>query len=145
MWPVPPKRTLTHSRLSLLGAGLSGDRGLHQCGPPRSAGLQVRRATCSLATGRRGMSAESWPSAADINMPAGRRSSAISMMTFNLLGYALSPFLCGVIAQAVDLRWGFRTVILAAFVPRATPLARQLVGVAILSEICHDAVPQSSQ
>ena len=49
-------------------------------------------------------------------------ASALSMLMFNLLGYAAAPFLCGVIAQLVDLRWGFRTVVLAAGMPLITTI-----------------------
>jgi len=39
-------------------------------------------------------------------------SSATSTVVYNLLGYALSPWACGIIAQQTGLQWGFRSVMM---------------------------------
>jgi len=42
--------------------------------------------------------------------------NALSLLTYNLLGYAAAPYLCGVIASSVGIAWGFRVVMAASFV-----------------------------
>jgi MFS family permease len=43
-------------------------------------------------------------------------SSALSMFSYNILGYSAAPFVCGLLAQQFSLRWGFRTVLLSSSV-----------------------------
>jgi MFS family permease len=43
-------------------------------------------------------------------------ANALSLLLYNLLGYALAPVLCGVIASAVGIAWGFRVVMIASSV-----------------------------
>ena len=40
-------------------------------------------------------------------------SSAISVCAYNALGYSAAPPVCGLIADAVGLKWGFRTLMLS--------------------------------
>lgn len=41
-------------------------------------------------------------------------SSALSMFSYNILGYAAAPFLCGILAEKFSLKWGFRVVLLSS-------------------------------
>lgn len=41
-------------------------------------------------------------------------SSALSMFSYNILGYAAAPWICGLLAEKFSLRWGFRTVLLSS-------------------------------
>ena len=43
-------------------------------------------------------------------------ASALSMFSYNILGYSAAPFVCGVLAEQFSLKWGFRTVLLSSSV-----------------------------
>ncbi|KAA0154239.1 hypothetical protein FNF29_02461 [Cafeteria roenbergensis] len=51
-------------------------------------------------------------------VPAELRSvgNALSLLTYNLFGYAAAPYVCGVIASSIGIAWGFRVVMFASFV-----------------------------
>ena len=60
-------------------------------------------------------------------------ASSMAMVVMQSLGYCLSPVLCGVLAQFLSLRWGFRTVLFWSF-----------FGLAFLYGAYKEAVPNSS-
>ena len=49
-------------------------------------------------------------------------ASSYSMFAYNLLGYACAPFICGLVADKVNLKTGFQTVMFVGALPvRSSP------------------------
>ena len=44
-------------------------------------------------------------------------ASSYSMFAYNLLGYACAPFICGLVADKVNLKTGFQTVMFVGALP----------------------------
>ena len=54
-------------------------------------------------------------------------ASSYSMFAYNLLGYACAPFICGLVADKVNLKTGFQTVMFVAALPVRTARTSLLI------------------
>lgn len=72
-------------------------------------------------------------------------SYSISMCSYNLLGYAGAPFLCGVVAESLSLEWGWRLVMFVSSFALIPMLAATLIAYKRYTRNHNDIISKNTQ